>query len=239
MEPYVRFIVNVNCGDERSIRFEMKNGSDFVVFREVFMSGVYRIIYKAPCAVVDIGMNIGLATLFLARNEYVKKVYGFEPFTQTYNQAEKNISLNDCEIKDKITLYNVALSNTNREATYLYEADNPGGMRIAKGSRTVGEEHPDAAPVKIRDAGETLLPIFNSCEDMNIILKSDCEGSEYDIFYSLEKKDLLKRIRCIMMETHDGRQSEIEAMLSDKGFVVFSEFIGGKYEIGMLYAVRV
>ena len=63
------------------------------------------------------------------------------------------------------------------------------------------------------------------------LLKSDCEGAEYDIFLHGNEKDIAK-ISEIRMEYHVGPRDELFSKLTGLGYTVrqfMSESIGGDY----------
>jgi hypothetical protein len=75
---------------------------NFYVVQELFAEGVYSIHLNTEKIVVcDIGMNVGIASLYFAGVNNVTKVYSYEPFPETYQRALANFSLNPL-LKDKI-----------------------------------------------------------------------------------------------------------------------------------------
>ena len=89
----------------------------------------------------------------------------------------------------------------------------------------------------VKDAGVFLGGICDALsQDTQIILKVDCEGSEYDILESMDCSNLLAKCSVVIMETHDGRQSEAQSMLVKNGFVWFWQ--KHTKTLGFLYAVN-
>ena len=70
--------------------------------------------------VIDIGMNVGIASLFFATLPHVEKVYAFEPFKAPYLRAMDNFKLNPA-LSAKIQAYNFGLSNKFEELDVLAE----------------------------------------------------------------------------------------------------------------------
>ena len=67
-------------------------------------------------------MNIGAATLYFANQSFTEKVYGFEPFPETFMEASANMKLNE-SILDKVVLFNKGVSSvTEQRAIYQYES---------------------------------------------------------------------------------------------------------------------
>ena len=76
---------------------------------------------------------------------------------------------------------------------------------------------------------------------MDVIVKCDCEGSEFAIFRSLAAAGLLGRITACMVEWHamfdDRTQEDLIAPLRDNGFIVFDR--SPPTGNGFFYAVKV
>jgi FkbM family methyltransferase len=160
----------------QNIRFNLDNSENAA--HAVFSNEVYN-FYGLPnekFVVIDIGLNIGLTSLYLANKEDVKIIYSFEPFAETFRQAEENLKLNP-ELAKKISIFNLGLSNKNESVSVHYNPEMPGSMS------TVGDKFPDAeqeVTVELKKASEVLLPIIEKHTE-SIMLKMDCEGAEHRI----------------------------------------------------------
>jgi len=55
-------------------------------------------------------MNVGVASLYFAIQPYVKKVYGYEPFPETFAEASMNVAANPT-MASKLKLINEGVSN--------------------------------------------------------------------------------------------------------------------------------
>ena len=75
-------------------------------------------------------MNIGAVSLYFASKEWVSKVYGFEPFPDTFQQALDNFELNDIHIKRKLYPMNVALSDKEEDIEVAVNSENTGWRSI-------------------------------------------------------------------------------------------------------------
>ncbi len=131
---YVR--ASVHKGETR-IEAVLKAFSDLVIFEEIYLKNIYRFVTGKDTVLFDIGMNIGLASLFFASKGFIRKVYGFEPIRPTYERALENLSLNGSSLTDKIEGYDYGLGERDDEQTVAYLKDNPGIMRAGKGAVTV------------------------------------------------------------------------------------------------------
>ena len=99
----------------------------FVIW-EVFTKGDYLLQGKEENSIlIDIGMNIGAVSLMYAAKEWVEKVYAFEPFKPTYEEALSNIKLNP-ELESKIITFPFGLGKNDEEKEFLYCSDAAGAM---------------------------------------------------------------------------------------------------------------
>lgn len=211
--------------------------SDLVVFEEIYLKNAYRFISGEDTVLIDVGMNIGLASLFFASKGFIKKVYGFEPFKPTYERALKNFSLNEKSLSEKIRGYNYGLGEADGEQTVHYLADNPGYMRAGKEAVAADPGDGSAETAIIKEAGPEILKIMDENPGASFAMKIDCEGAEYEIIPDLIKHGVMKRISVVVMESHYGREDEMIEALSKEGFVVYSNE-EPPYRTGTLFAVR-
>jgi FkbM family methyltransferase len=97
---------------------------------------IYEVFYMFPYSfsdiqnnytVLDIGANIGDTALYFASYKNVDKVYAFEPFLKTYQQACDNFALNN--IGGKIEIFNFGISyRDEKELKVEYSHKNTGSM---------------------------------------------------------------------------------------------------------------
>lgn len=223
------------CG---RVRFKLKHSSDFGVLSQVFAHTEYGLKTEKTLSVIDVGMNIGLTCLFFAGLDNVKDVYGFEPFPKTYSQALENFAMNEPDIRSKIRPCLSGLGNEARKLRQVrYSEDFSWGMRVD--NLEAIEEEGGADVIGILRADEEIGRIIASCKGEKVVLKLDCEGSEYDILSVLESSEVLKEIDIVLMETHDFKEKSAVDILSRNGFLIFHQFIGTAYGLGMVYAARV
>jgi FkbM family methyltransferase len=208
---------------------------DLKFIGEIFFRNAYNIMLQRDACVIDIGMNIGLTSLFVAKKEEVQEVHSFEPFKETYDRAVANIALNP-ELAKKIKPNNYGLSDRNEVLTVLIADEGNSGSFSVYGSRTGTPKE-----IVIRNVAEVLKPILSQAKakKLDVIAKVDCEGSEFPIFKVLEANDLFKEISAFMVEWHRGAnrsQADLIAPLLENGFIVFD--ITGQVGNGFFYAVR-
>ncbi|MDE7331787.1 MAG: FkbM family methyltransferase [Lachnospiraceae bacterium] len=204
--------------------------TDFDIVVEVLINNSYGFSFTdEDYIVIDIGMNVAIASLYFAKQPNVKKVYGFEAFPDTYEQAVANIALNPPEIRDKIVAENFALSDENGKMMVAVSAEETGWRNIFsrdESKRQVG--------IVCRDAGEVVSDILNRHKE-KIILKVDTEGAEFIIFEALERAGCFEKIDVIMMEYH-GDSGKLIPVLKKYGYKFF---IHGKRTVcGLIHAVK-
>jgi FkbM family methyltransferase len=217
------------------ISFYARVPDDLRFVDEIFFRSTYNFFLGKDCCVIDIGMNIGLASMMFARKDFVKKVHSFEPFG-TYGRARANLSLNP-EIAAKVSAYNFGLADADEDKTVLiYDESDSGAFSIR------GSESGTPAAISVRNAATVLGPIIEAAKanGLSIIAKVDCEGSEFPIFETLEQHGLLAQISAFMVEWHRGNwgktQRDLIGALLMHGFTVFD--LTGKTGNGFFYAVK-
>jgi FkbM family methyltransferase len=218
------------------ISFYARVPDDLRFVDEIFFRGVYNFSLKKNCCVIDIGMNIGLATMTFAQKDFVRKVHSFEPFKGTYSRARANLSLNP-KIAAKVSAHNIGLADADEDKTVLiYDESDSGSFSIR------GSESGTPMPISVRNAATVLGPIIDEAKAnaLRIIAKIDCEGSEFPIFENLDEHGLLAEISAFMLEWHrvsgDKTQRDLIAPLLTYGFTVFD--LTGKTGNGFFYAVK-
>ena len=246
-----RFFIDENCKliyKFGSMCISFSTYDEFYGIRDVFCNRDYDFSMPGSQFVVcDIGMNIGAAALYFASRDDVAKVYGYEPFEQTYKTAVYNIQKNET-LRDKIETKNVGMGNCRREQQIMYNASMVCGLSTdAEISKIAKEQYKTWGlykgeteclnTVSIIDISEELENIiWNNKEKNKLLLKIDCEGAEYEILQRLKERDLLKDVSMIMMEWHYKGESFVRDILEESGFCLFS-FAKGT-SMGNIYAVN-
>lgn len=199
--------------------------------------------------VVDIGMNIGVASLYFASREDVSKVYAYEPFSDTYQRAVSNIKRNE-KLANKIVPVHAGISDGERTEKVVFHASihsalttcpdlvdtavrycqSHYGYGADKGCKERIEE------IQLLDAAIEVKKILSENEGKNLVLKMDCEGSEYLIMERLVQAGLLQEFSVIMLEWHYKGPDALKAHLQKAGFSYFEFIINECY--GTIYAVK-
>ncbi len=216
---------------------EIQSAEDIFILHEIYNNGVYNFSYPKKVIMIDIGLNVGYSSLYFATSKNVDKIFAFEPFTLTFEQAMKNITLNK-NIANKIITFNFGLGKYEEIKELYYNYEWKGSAGIA--------ELLTKLPTKVSVNKEKIIlkPISDVYKEINLYdstssigIKIDCEGAEYDFFTSLVNDPEFRRVEFIMLEWHiHGPNIFIKELLSHN-FVCFSLLPKGK-KTGFIYASR-
>lgn len=215
----------------------LHNDLEEMICREIWYNDDYNINLQTDCIVIDIGLNVGFATLFFANKDFVKRIYSFEPDKKVYDKAVYNIGLNE-KAKEIIVTYNVAASNCNKKEFYVDHLDSSFISAGIRKKRTGDGADCETIEVECVDSAEILGKIIdNHYGKEKIVMKCDCEGAEYEIFYRLEESGYFDKIDVVVMEWHTGRRGEIEQFFSRNNFTYFITTTPGR-TFGKCYAIK-
>lgn len=219
-----------------NIRFDIADAAKVAVhIGEIMVNGTYNVCCKDDAAVIDIGMNRGVASLFFAAQENVKAVYAFEPFTPTLTLAQKNLGLNP-ELSKKIRTFACGLGRDDRMLQIPYSVNSSDSMSTTHTVRVKKNVHIETVAVK--DAAAQLSPILEENKNRRMIVKCDCEGAEFEILERLSEKRLVDKIDVFLMEYHFKEPDSLVRILMENGFAVHVTQGSRDPIVGYLYAVK-
>jgi FkbM family methyltransferase len=188
--------------------------NEFRAFAEIFVLGDYDIPgldWNTVRSIVDVGANIGLATIWFARRAPTAKVLAVEPSPAALALLTANLASSG--VGHRATVLRIALGAATGVG-YVLETDSSVETRI-RPSREIGHEQPVAVETLSTLLDQEHLPVID-------VLKLDCEGAEYEILQSTNPDDL-RRARSIVGEFHrvDGHEpQELKSRLEHCGFRV-------------------
>lgn len=205
----------------------------------------YKLNNSKKDVVIDIGMNIGDSAIYYLNKSDTKKVYGFEPFEQTYLLAEENLERNHFK-KEQYEIFQYGLSDHDErkkifyhpEISIMLSTNNKYSMlEREEYERTHGcELEYKETEIEVRRASDMIGRIMEEHSDDNIVLKIDCEGEEYAILSDLDAEGLLNKVKYITVEWHYGEKEKIEEHLDRNGFSYCGRKI--RENLGQIYAWR-
>lgn len=179
----------------KELTLKISTAEEIFIIYEIFLKRCYEVIAEFEFNVIDIGMNVGFASLFFAQNTNIKKIYGFEPFKATYKEAVTNFKLNK-EIATKIIPENLGLGSRNCNIKVNYQNSLKGKNNVAPSNIGVLEK------VNLKCADDALESILGQDPNMKFLIKMDCEGSEYEIFERYIEKQLPEQLFGFIIEWH-------------------------------------
>ena len=228
------FTVNVN-----GINLMVNSISNIVTLYEIYIETLYKVTLPDTnnIVVMDIGMNVGYASLFFASFREVKKVYSYEPFSATYEEAQRNLN-NNARLLSKINSYNFGISNYDGIIDVPMMTSGDGGASTNKDIlqiRNTGDL--PFVKVEIKEFINEARRIIKENRDASIVLKIDCEGEEYTIFDSIKSEDLLGKISVLIIEWHLKGDMPIVEILNQHFFKVLC-LPKADNASGMIYAFK-
>ncbi len=151
--------------------------------------------------IVDIGANVGAATVFFALHYPDAQVLSFEPSPDSFALLSANTS-----DLTQVRCFNFGLFDQDRESTLYLGKDDAVEDSIGRSQ----EQSQRAVPIKLRAAKEAMTSAGVQCIEL---LKMDTEGCEVPILRSLVPL-LSLNIGVIYIEFHSERdRHEIDRLL--------------------------
>ncbi len=218
------------------IRVLIRSKEDYELFYEIYILKPYSFTTNIKCNVVDVGMNVGYASLFFSSFPNVNKVYSFELVEETFQRAVENFSLN-VDLTDKIIAHPFGLSTEDNEFAIPFAQPGSVGASIINNLTLENNSENRSSVVKVKDIIQVFTKILER-DQIPLIVKFDCEGSEYDLIDAIDSASLFKHIHIIMIEWHNKGSESIVKCLSNNGFVVFDNLVPAHMPIGFIYAVN-
>ncbi|MGN6194456.1 MAG: FkbM family methyltransferase [Ginsengibacter sp.] len=193
--------------------------SDRKVYDQIFKKQEYKPVIhffsqffvESPRLIIDLGGNIGLASVYFSALFPNAKIFAVEPFGSNIELAEKNMTENIS--KFKLIKGGVWTTNTTLGLNRKFRDGKEWSINLIEDEK--GEV-----------AGFSLLDLLNEIREKESvdILKIDIEGTEKKLFEDKEyASNFLKNIKCLAIEIHDEfdcRQTIIE-ILKNNSFIYF------------------
>jgi FkbM family methyltransferase len=217
--------------------FKVASLSNMAVLYEIFIEKIYNIeTAHDNLVVIDIGMNVGVASLYFASQPYVKKVYGYEPFPETFAEASMNVAANPV-MASKIKLMNEGVSNLRETRSIpLFESGLLSASTIEQ-KNEYGKKIGQVIEVQLVSIKEVFELVMAENPNAKILLKLDCEGEEYVIFDMLKESTYLNNVVVAIIEWHEKGSTTIEKVLIDNEFTLRHEHHKTENS-GMIYAIK-
>ena len=226
--------------ENRNVRFKINDEEELFILSEVFLEGAYNLISptQKKIAVIDVGMNVGITTLFFASKDNVEKVFSFEPFQPTFLMALQNIHLNNAYVS-KITASNFGLAKEDADINVSYSPREKGrmGTKGLPNSEGYVAANVSSQLMHLKSAGKEFLKIKEQVKDNFVVCKIDTEGAEYEIIDSLYNANLLSIPDVYFIEWHQIKPDGIVAKLNECNYNII-ETAFSLLHSGMIYAIK-
>lgn len=212
-------IVKVNNIVSYEIIIDPKNG---FVDKQIFsykdfepeIKNIFLKYVSEGFTVLDIGANIGIHTLFLAKIVGDSgKVIAFEPIKRIYEQLKKSIAINDFQ---NIVLNNYALGDRQTNAKINILKENMGGSSIYNNKDTKFDSEEN---IMIKVLDNLNLPRID-------FIKMDVEGYEWNVIKGA--KNLLERDRPNIVFEYNPISYDEEEKGSSLEFLRYLKSLGYK-----------
>ena len=160
-----------------------------------------QIEFKPNDIIIDIGANIGIVSIYLAKKYPFLKIYSYEPLKTNYESFIKNIEINKVD-KGIIKIFNSAVTKDSRSIVMKTDdISNSGSFTVDFSKNKVNISDKDIVKSTTLDnIIETVLA--ENKKDSIKLLKIDCELSEYEILENTKITNL-KRIQNLTGEFHE------------------------------------
>jgi len=201
-----------------------QNVTDYWILYELFTRGDYDLLNVKNAIVLDIGANTGISMLYFIRERGAKKVYGFEPFPKTLEQAKKNLHLNNLN-DSQVVLFPFAVGSKDMELEVDYDENRPGDNSIIEEFRedteTGQKRGMKKETIMVRRFEDCIEKIREQNPKEQFCLKMDCEGCEYEIIDNLIRRDskIMNTFDEIVIELHRKNNETLKRWI-EKDFVI-------------------
>lgn len=220
--------------------FNINDEEELFILCEVFIEGAYNLLLpqNRKTALIDIGMNVGVTSIFYAAQPQVEKVFSFEPFTPTFNMALKNIALNS-SFSDKIQPNNFGLAASDKQLQIPFSLKQKGrmGLKGIPEKSSVVKNDVALQPISLKEVKTQFQNIRELVKDNYVVCKMDCEGAEYELIDSLFESQLLSLPDVYFIEWHEKSPDSIVAKLMKENYTVINTTFRVLHS-GMIYAVK-
>lgn len=221
-------------------RFVINDEEELFILTEVFLEGSYNLLSPTnkKIAVIDIGMNVGITSLFYASKNQVEKVFSFEPFTPTYNMALNNIKLNS-SFSHKLQPSNFGLAKEEQEMQVSFSLKQKGRMGLSglPQKSTMIKDNFTQQTIQLKPVKEQFISIKEKVKDNFVVCKMDCEGAEYELIDTLYDAQLLSLPDVYFIEWHYKSPDDIIAKLVECNYHVIGTTFRPLHS-GMIYALK-
>ena len=162
--------------------------SDFSCFRQIFMDGDYELdLPQRPDVIVDVGANIGLASIFFAKRYDPSRIIALEPDPSNFEMLQRNT-----KGITAVTCLNQALWKNTGRLSLEQGVHDKWGVQVR-------EDAGGKSTVQAIDMATLMQQ--HRLEHIDL-LKIDIEGAEVDVL-SANCSSWLPKVKVLVIELHD------------------------------------
>jgi FkbM family methyltransferase len=191
--------------------------------------------------ILDVGMNVGHASLYFAQRTPKAVIVGFELLKPTSARAAKNLALNP-KLACRIKIREFGLAAQDGEFTVQYNEAVPGRVGLFNLPEDINSSNISLERALVRDSLVAFDEVLAQYPRRKVVMKIDCEGAEYQILERLGEAGRLERVSIMMIEWHRREVGQnpnaLREYLSSKGFICLLHG-ASTAPAGMLYATRI
>ncbi len=205
--PGLTLEARVKIGGLRPLLRMRRYGGDTFIFHEVLRCGVYDFpeskLAERPQVLVDLGANIGLATLSIVSRFPDVRAVCVEPHPENAQLLRHNLRC----LGDRATVIEAAVSDHSGHLDLAVAAEHYNAS-VVRGSSEVVRVRALTVEEVMSEAGISFIDV----------LKMDIEGAELALLEG--RPQWLEKVRLILAELHGPRQREMIGWISEAGFEV-------------------
>lgn len=174
--PKLKFIDN-NANYPSNLQLELAYCMEQYCYYNDLVFPVVNIHPTSNDICIDGGVMWGETSIWLASKFRVKHIYGFEPFKESFDLAINNFKYNG--LSDKISIYNMALSENNKPLYLKLNKSQPGANFIINDIDKYVLKYGNTDIVKV-----STIKLDDFCKNNSVkpsYIALDIEGSELDV----------------------------------------------------------
>lgn len=224
------------------MRVRVSSPEHLLILHEIHVHGIYSLRIGKPFVLIDVGANVGFTGLYFATGSAAVHVEAFEPCPPAFSQLQHNLGLNPA-LASRIAPHNLGLFNDDAEMALAINRECLGNSSIVMGKGD-GDPAFSEAPVRLRRASAVVEEVSQKWPGRPLVMKLDCEGSEYEILDDLIESRQLARVSAFLIEWHYRPGKPLPGELADRltgnGFAVHLPGpLFPQARVGMMYAYSI
>jgi len=180
---------------------------------------LFSIDFQPGDVILDLGANLGIISILLAKKFPFTKIYSFEASPINFQNFIKNIEDNNCS---NITPFNLAVWSTTGETLEIPTSPTNSGGSSLYYKQEFFNQYPIS---KVKTISLQDILSQNNIESCKL-LKIDVEGAEYEIFSSFpeEKLNFIKNIGIEFHRCKAAKLINLKQVLKNNQINIVCEF---------------